>query len=51
VTITPVDGGSDITWRTTFDPKFPFTGYLVHKALVRFIRTSLRGLARHAAEA
>jgi hypothetical protein len=49
VTITPVDDGADITWRTTFDPKIPFTGALVHRALVRFIKISLRGLADHAA--
>jgi hypothetical protein len=51
VTITPVAGGADITWRTTFDPKFRFTGALVHRVMLRFIKISLRGLADHAAAA
>ena len=48
VTITPVDSGADITWRTTFDPKFPFTGMFVHRALVKFITMCVQGLADHA---
>ena len=48
VTITPVGDGADITWRTTFDPKFPFTGMVVHKALLRFISVNVVGLAAHA---
>jgi hypothetical protein len=48
VTLEPVDGGTDITWRTTFDQKIPFTGMVVHKALTRFLGSSVRGLAKHA---
>ena len=50
VTLAPVDGGgTDVTWRITFDPKIPFTGMFVHKALTKFISISVRGLAEHAA--
>lgn len=49
VTIVPAGNGCDITWHTTFDPKFPFTGMFVHNALNRFIAMCVRGLADHAA--
>lgn len=40
--------GTDVTWRVTFDPKFPFTGMFVHKALTKFITINVEGLAKHA---
>lgn len=49
VTIVPAGSGCDITWHITFDPKFPFTGMFVYKALNRFIAMSVQGLANRAA--
>lgn len=50
VDLRPTDGGgTTIHWRVSFAPKLPGTGWLVHKALTRFIRAITRGLARHAA--
>lgn len=49
VTIVPAESGCEITWHTTFDPKFPLTGVFVHSALNRFIAMSVQGLANRAA--
>lgn len=51
VNLEPAGTGTTINWRITFDPKFPFTGWLVHRALTRFIAQSIEGLAEHAVSA
>lgn len=42
------DGGTQISWRSTFRGKFPVPVALVWPALERFIRRSAEGLARAA---
>ena len=42
------DGGTDITWRSQFDPKYPLTGGLFRRALGRFIEDAAQRLAREA---
>ncbi|MGH2979183.1 MAG: SRPBCC family protein [Solirubrobacterales bacterium] len=41
-------GGTDITWRSQFDPRIPLTGGLFRRALGRFIRDAAERLAREA---
>ena len=48
IDLAPSGGGTDITWRVTFDAKYPGTGWLVRRSLVGFIRDNVDGLARHA---
>ncbi|HVW44681.1 MAG TPA: SRPBCC family protein [Amycolatopsis sp.] len=38
VLFTPVDGGTDVTWRVSFAEKFPGTGPVVQRALHGVIR-------------
>ena len=45
------DGGTDITWRSQFDPKYPLTGALFRRALGRFIEDAAQRLAREAERA
>jgi hypothetical protein len=48
VNLTPDGDGTTIKWRVTFDPKFPGTGWLVHRALTRFVGSVVDGLGRYA---
>jgi hypothetical protein len=49
VDLEPFDGGTNIRWHSTFDPKRPGTGWLYRLVLAKFIRRSVHGLAAHAA--
>lgn len=51
IDLAAVDSGTQITWRVTFDPKYPGTGWLVRRALDKFIRDMVGGLAKHAPNA
>jgi hypothetical protein len=44
-------GGTDITWRSQFDPKIPLTGGLFRRALQRFTADAVQRLAREAERA
>ena len=44
-------GGTDITWRSQFEPKVPLTGGLFRRALQRFIADAAQRLAREAERA
>ena len=48
IDLAPVDGGTEITWRVTFDAKYPGTGWLVRRAVEVFILRNIEGLAKHA---
>jgi polyketide cyclase/dehydrase/lipid transport protein len=50
VDLTPVAGGTEIRWVSTFEPKWPGTGALVRRGLGRFIAACTDGLAAHATE-
>jgi len=41
-------GGTDITWRSQFEPKVPLTGGLFRRALQRFMADTVQRLAREA---
>ena len=41
-------GGTDITWRSQFDPKFPLTGGLFRRALQKFTDDAAQRLAAEA---
>jgi len=41
-------GGTDITWRSQFEPKIPLTGGLFRRALQKFIADTVQRLAREA---
>jgi hypothetical protein len=41
-------GGTDITWRSQFEPKVPLTGGLFRRALQKFIADTVVQLAREA---
>jgi len=41
-------GGTDITWRSQFEPKVPLTGGLFRRALQKFIADTVQRLAREA---
>ena len=45
VTLTPVDGGTDIRWRSEFEPKIPGTGGLYRTVLSRFMADAVKRLA------
>lgn len=47
VTLEPVDGGTRITWRSTFQPKVPLTGWLWRRALHRFVGEIVGALVSH----
>jgi hypothetical protein len=49
VDLLPADGGTSIRWRSTVVAKRPGTGWLYRRALGRFIRKTVEGLADHAA--
>lgn len=48
IDLAPVDGGTAITWRVTFDAKYPGTGWLVRRGLDGFVQGNVEGLAKHA---
>jgi len=41
-------GGTEIVWRSRFEPKIPFTGALFRRSLGRFIQDTAERLAREA---
>ena len=41
-------GGTDITWRSQFNPKIPLTGSMFRRALGKFIQDAAERLAREA---
>jgi hypothetical protein len=49
VDLEPAAGGTTIRWTSTFDPKYPGTGWLVRRGLGRFIEQMTNGLAEGAA--
>ena len=49
VDLTPDGAGTSIRWRVSYSPKVPGTGWLLRKALTRFLAGVTRGLATHAA--
>jgi hypothetical protein len=49
VTLTEAaDGGTDIEWRSQFNPKIPLTGGMFRRALGKFIQDAAERLAREA---
>ena len=44
-------GGTDIAWRSQFEPKYPLTGGLFRRALGKFIQDAAQRLAREAERA
>ena len=48
VTLVEVDGGCRITWRSTFQAKVPFTGWIFRRQLGGFIGEVVSGLAARA---
>ena len=48
VDLTPVDGGTDIRWHSTFHAKVPGTGWLYRRALQRVTERFVQGLADRA---
>jgi uncharacterized protein YndB with AHSA1/START domain len=49
VTLTPDGTGTLITWTSTFEPKYPGTGWLMSAFLTAVLHDFARRLARHAA--
>jgi hypothetical protein len=45
VTLTPADGGTEIRWRSQFEPKVPGTGGIYRRALSRFMADAVKRLA------
>jgi hypothetical protein len=50
ITLEPIPGGTEIHWRSTFDPKFPGTGGLYRRSLTRLIQELVNGLAETPAQ-
>jgi hypothetical protein len=50
ITLEPVSAGTEIHWRSTFDPKFPGTGGLYRRSLTRLIQGIVDGLAETPAQ-
>jgi hypothetical protein len=48
VNLRPAGGGTTVHWRVSSSPKVPGTGWLVHRALTRFIGQTVRGLVTDA---
>jgi hypothetical protein len=48
VDLEPHDGGTNIRWHSTFEPKRRGTGWLYRVILAKFIRRCVKGLAAHA---
>ena len=51
VDLVPTDSGTDITWTISFGAKYFGTGWMLQRALGRFLRQCVEGLAQHAATA
>lgn len=51
IDLVPVQSGTDITWTVSFGAKYVGTGWLLHRALSRFIQQCVDGLAKYAAAA
>lgn len=51
VDLVPVESGTDITWTVSFGAKYPGTGWVLRRALGRFLQQNVDGLAQHAAAA
>ena len=49
IDLTPVEGGTEIRWATSFEPKYPGTGGLLRRGLDGFIGDCTQGLAARAA--
>ena len=49
VDLEPAGDGTTIRWTSTFDPKYPGTGWLVRRGLEKFIGRMADGLAEGAA--
>jgi hypothetical protein len=49
VDLEPADGGTRITWRASFRPKYPGTGWVWRRGLQGMLRELVAGLATHAA--
>lgn len=49
VELEPAAGGTDISWRATFRPRFPGTGWYLRLGLHRMLRELVTGLAGYAA--
>jgi hypothetical protein len=45
VTLTPVDGGTEIRWHSEFEPKIPGTGGFYRAVLSRFMADAVKRLA------
>ena len=50
VDLTPLAGGTEIRWATSFEPRYPGTGGLLRRALDGFIGECTNGLAARATE-
>ena len=50
IDLTPVAGGTEIRWATSFEPKYPGTGGLLRRGLDGFIGRCTEGLAARATE-
>ena len=50
IDLTPVAGGTEIRWATSFEPKYPGTGGLLRRGLGGFIGRCTEGLAARATE-
>lgn len=48
IDLTPVQGGTEIRWRTTFRGKIPGSGPLYRRALQKATQQFIDGLAKHA---
>lgn len=46
VDLTPTDdGGTEITWRSTFEPKIPLTGAILRRGIAGFLQQCADGVA------
>jgi len=50
IDLTPVAGGTEIRWATSFEPKYPGIGGLLRRGLDGFIGECTKGLAARATE-
>ena len=48
VDLEPAGDRTTIRWHSSFEPKFPGTGWILQRGLTRFITGCARGLAEHA---
>jgi len=50
IDLTPLAGGTEIRWATSFEPKYPGTGRLLRRGLDGFLGKCAQGLAARATE-